>query len=94
MAYYPNYYIPLDPNCSVARKVVTALFNNPTIDPHDTPIDDLIADIERSHRLRCRRCEQYGAANIEAISYLPEQCSPRLRGTLEGVGVFSGKFRE
>lgn len=57
----PHMHAPLDPDCP----------NNPLNRPAD-PMDaycgcmgEINENLERRHRARCERCQEYGAANIE-----------------------------
>lgn len=31
------------------------------------PVDDIMEGFERKHRKTCKRCQEYGAANIEVV---------------------------
>lgn len=60
-----EYYSPLDPDCPGAKRIAEDL---------DDPImamsgcaDDFSRDWEASHRAKCDRCREYGAANIEVV---------------------------
>lgn len=55
-------YAPLDPECP----------SNPLIGLHEDPImrisgceGEIGEMIENKHRVKCKRCQEYGAANIE-----------------------------
>jgi hypothetical protein len=56
-------HTPLDPNCP----------NNPLNRPYDPMdsycgcMDEINSDMERRHQRDCKRCQEYGAANIEVI---------------------------
>ena len=61
-----HWNFPLDPECPAVR----ARQERMTMDPmnYSIPSDvlrDLAADWARSHRRRCARCQEYGAANVE-----------------------------
>ena len=57
-----SWHAPLDPECP----------DNPLEGFWDDPMtaysgcgDELAADLESRHRSKCKRCQEYGAANIE-----------------------------
>jgi hypothetical protein len=60
-----KYHVPLDPDCPEARKFVRTLFDDPMTKAMGGPVDDIMEGFERVHRLKCKRCQEYGAANIE-----------------------------
>jgi hypothetical protein len=60
-----RYYAPLDPMCPVASSFANDLFDDPMTDAMGAPTDDIMEGFERSHRAKCKRCQEYGAANIE-----------------------------
>ncbi len=57
------FYRPLDQNCPVVERFMSELFD----DPMTEPTDDLLRDFERKHRVKCKHCREYGAANIEVV---------------------------
>jgi hypothetical protein len=57
---------PLDPECSVVRDHYEAISD----DPYSGYVGgDVMGDIneafERKHRASCKRCQEYGAANVD-----------------------------
>jgi hypothetical protein len=58
-------HAPLDPDCPEARRFVRALLNDPMTKAMGAPVDEIIEGFERRHRRRCKRCQEYGVANIE-----------------------------
>ena len=56
-----SWYAPLDPDCP--SNPMEVFYNDPmTIAYGANDIDELL---ERRHREKCRRCQEYGVANIE-----------------------------
>lgn len=60
-----RYHAPLDPNCPKASKFLGDLFDDPMSE--GAPIDDIVEGYERKHRMGCKQCQEYGAANIEVV---------------------------
>jgi hypothetical protein len=60
-----KYYIPLDPNCPAATEYICCLVDDEMTKAMGAPVDEILEDFERRHRLKCKRCQEYGAANIE-----------------------------
>jgi hypothetical protein len=60
-----RYHAPLDPDCPEVFKFYDGLFNDPMTHAMGAPTDDICEGFERKHRARCKRCQEYGAANIE-----------------------------
>jgi hypothetical protein len=60
-----KYHTPLDPDCPDVERFISALFGDPMTDAIDAPTDDIVKGFERTHRRTCKRCQEYGAANIE-----------------------------
>ena len=59
----PRWYFPLDPECPEVQK----LFDNLS-DPMTIAYGvggDIRENFERKHRFRCKRCQEFGAANVE-----------------------------
>ena len=60
----PQWHTPLDPDCPTVASYFEQL-NNPEDYIIGAPYDDIIDGFERRHRVTCKRCQMYGAANIE-----------------------------
>lgn len=60
-------HAPLDPECPELQRFADALFNDPMTAAMGAPVDDIMECFERKHRSTCLRCQEYGAANIEAV---------------------------
>jgi hypothetical protein len=60
-------HAPLDPECPKASSFFEGLFNDPMTEAYGAPVDDIVEGFERSHRMRCKQCQMYGAANIEVV---------------------------
>jgi hypothetical protein len=60
-----HWHSPLDPDCP---DVIA--FHEADDDPITAMSgcgDEITSDFERKHRKHCKRCQDYGAANIEVI---------------------------
>jgi hypothetical protein len=42
-----------------------ALFGDPLTKAMGAPVDDIVEGFGRKHRVTCKRCQEFGAANIE-----------------------------
>jgi hypothetical protein len=62
-----RYHAPLDPECPDVRQFTDCLFDDPMTHAMGAPTDDIMEGFERKHRVRCKRCQEFGAANIEVI---------------------------
>lgn len=62
-----KYHAPLDPECPKVSSFMDSLFNDPMTAAMGAPVDDITAGFERKHRVGCKRCQEFGAANIEVI---------------------------
>lgn len=60
-----RYYAPLDPDCPDVIEFYESLDDPMTV--YYGVSTDLIEDFEPKHRVKCKRCQEYGAANIEII---------------------------
>lgn len=54
---------PVDPNCPTVRKFREGHDNDP-ISQMCGCLDDIYEAFEKKHRGECKRCQEYGAANI------------------------------
>jgi hypothetical protein len=55
----------MDPQCPEVKKFCEALFEDPMTKAMGAPVDDILEGFQRSHKRKCKRCQEYGAANIE-----------------------------
>lgn len=57
---------PLDPDCPEVNNFRDTLYNDPMsgMVPSDV-LGELMEDYERKHRAKCKRCKEYGAANVD-----------------------------
>lgn len=62
-----KYHAPLDPDCPKVSEFESALFDDPMTSAMGAPVDDIMEDFERKHRGKCKRCQKFGAANIEVV---------------------------
>jgi hypothetical protein len=62
-----RYHAPCDPACPEYSGFADALFDDPMTSAMGAPTDDIMEGFERKHRARCKRCQEYGAANIEVL---------------------------
>ncbi len=58
-------FFPLDPECPEYVAYQKSLFEGA---PEEAPLDDFLEVFARKHRGLCRRCQEYGCANIEIAS--------------------------
>jgi hypothetical protein len=56
---------PLDPECPVVIEYTSTLFDDPMTKAMGAPTDDIMEGFARKHRSTCKRCQEYGAANID-----------------------------
>ena len=59
-----QFYLPLDPDCPDVLRFMTSLFDDPMTQAMCAPTDDIQEAFERKHRSKCKRCQEFGAANI------------------------------
>lgn len=59
-------HAPLDPQCPVVEDWQETFFNDPITETCGCA-DEILSAFEKSHRKKCRRCQEYGAANIEIV---------------------------
>jgi hypothetical protein len=62
-----RYHAPLDPECSQVARFMDALFGDPMTHAMGAPTSDIVEDFTRKHRAKCKRCQEFGAANIEVV---------------------------
>jgi len=62
-----RWHAPLDPDCPVVAQFMDSLFDDPMTEAMGAPTDDIMEGFERRHRGKCKRCQEFGAANIEVI---------------------------
>jgi hypothetical protein len=62
-----RYHAPLDPECPEVENFTSSLFDDPMTDAMGAPTDDIMEGFERRHRAKCKRCQEYGAANIDVV---------------------------
>jgi len=60
-----RWYAPLDPDCPVVKKFSSTLYNDPITQYYGVG-GDVMEGWEPKHRASCKRCQEYGCANIEA----------------------------
>jgi hypothetical protein len=56
---------PVDPECPVVADFYESLYNDPMTIAYGAPVDDIGESFERRHRAKCKRCQEYGAANVD-----------------------------
>jgi len=64
-----RWHAPLDPDCEDVRQFEREMDEDPMNDhiPGDV-LSDIREDFARKHRAKCRRCQEFGCANIEVIT--------------------------
>lgn len=60
-----SWYAPIDPECPVVVEFTTGLFDDPMTRAMGAPTDDIMEGFENRHRKNCKRCMEYGLANID-----------------------------
>jgi hypothetical protein len=60
-----KWHAPCDPECPEYSEYVECLFGDPMTEAMGAPVDDIMEDFQRRHRLKCKHCLEYGLANIE-----------------------------
>jgi hypothetical protein len=60
-----RYHAPLDPTCPEVSSFMSALFDDPMTAAMGAPTDEICEGFERNHRRTCKRCQEFGASNIE-----------------------------
>jgi len=56
---------PIDPECPEVNEFYESLYGDPMTKAMGAPVDDISRDFERRHRAKCKRCQEYGCANID-----------------------------
>lgn len=61
-----DWHLPLDPDCPGAKEATEKMdFDDPISRYYGVSSSDFHYDWEDEHRKTCKRCQEYGAANIE-----------------------------
>ena len=60
----PQWHMPVDPECPVIQKFDESFWDDPMTLASGCG-DEISEDFYRRHRRQCRRCQEFGAANIE-----------------------------
>jgi hypothetical protein len=60
-----RYHAPLDHECPQVEEFMSNLFDDPMTEAMGAPTDDICEGFARKHRAKCKRCQEFGAANIE-----------------------------
>ena len=61
----PTWVYPCDPQCPEVERFYSTLDEDPMTEAMGAPMDDIIRGWESRHLAGCRRCQQYGAENVE-----------------------------
>ena len=56
---------PLDPECPKVKAFRDGLYNDPMTKAMGAPVDDIEEGFASKHRVDCKRCQEYGAANVD-----------------------------
>ena len=64
--YAARWNFPLDPDCPEVKDFSETLHNDP-MTAYSGCGDEIQEDWDKKHRLTCKRCQEYGAANVEVI---------------------------
>lgn len=59
-----RWYAPVDPECPEVKEWIESTLDDPILNMSGIG-SELTQDFENSHRVKCKRCQEYGAANIE-----------------------------
>jgi hypothetical protein len=60
-----KWYAPCDPDCPEYRDFAEVLFNDPMTAAMGAPTDEIMEGFELKHKRTCKRCQEYGTANID-----------------------------
>jgi hypothetical protein len=55
------------PECPEVESFRDSLYNDPMTDAMGAPTDEISESWEKKHIGRCKRCREYGCANIEVV---------------------------
>ena len=58
---------PCDPECPEYAEFSNCLFDDPMTEAMGAPVDDIMEGFERKHRGSCKRCQEFGAENVEVV---------------------------
>lgn len=61
-----RYHAPLDPNCPDVQEFHEGHMDDP-ISQMCGCMEEININFESRHRMNCKRCQEYGAANIEVV---------------------------
>lgn len=62
-----RWHTPVDPECPTVSEYASALFNDPMTAAMGAPTGEIMEDFERKHMPTCKRCQEYGAANVDIV---------------------------
>jgi len=60
-----RWVFPLDPECTEVDNYRSTLIDDPMTAGYGAPIDDILNGWENTHRRNCKKCQEYGAANVD-----------------------------
>lgn len=60
-----HWHAPLDPDCPKVEEFMQSA-DDPMMQQSGC-FGEFLEDFEKKHRSECERCQEYGAANIEAV---------------------------
>lgn len=60
------WHAPVDPECPVVREYEESLWGDP-MTSYSGCGDEIMARFERRHMSECKRCQKYGATNVEVV---------------------------
>jgi hypothetical protein len=61
-----RYHYPLDPDCPEVKEMMDGFWEDP-ITRSSGCGGEILEDFERRHRANCKRCQEYGAANVDVV---------------------------
>lgn len=61
-----HYHAPLDPECPEVRDFNSSFWDDPMTKECGCA-DEIFESWEQKHRTKCKRCQEYGCANIEVV---------------------------
>jgi hypothetical protein len=59
-----RWVFPIDPECPEVAEYMERLFSDP-MTSYSGCGDEIAEAFERKHRMGCKRCQEYGAANVD-----------------------------